>query len=193
MTSGPSVYRVEFDANRYAALDTVDPDGLDRLNRFVSPEPLADGWEPLRLKVVKELPVTPPLSDYADLLGALILSYRAAETLGDLLRPCGEFLPVVIEHESLDLQNTGEFVAFHLMRHSDSLDVENSQFGYFPDGTVQKITRYQFRVDRLKRETMFRLPIKPRMRVYATERVAERARRAALTGCVFVTLLAEDG
>jgi len=163
----------------------VDHDGLDRLRQLGSPERLAEGWQTLRLELVDEPALS--LSDYTDLLGTIILSRRAVEALGEFLHASGEILSVEIGRNASQ-RSAQDYSIFHVTRVSDALDVDQSSFDYFPDGTVRAITKYQFVPERLEPESFFRLGIKPRLRLYATEKVVRRARAAGLTGCEFLAL-----
>lgn len=172
-----NVYILDADANRYQNLVLVDDDEWDELGEWFDGSPIGSAWRPVQVEVLREHKKRPP-SDFPSLSPIIpVFSERAVESIGPLLKPHGEILP-------LDCRE-GVYYAFNTTCVIDALDQEQSQFERFRDGRVMDIKRHVFDADKIGISAIFLLPYLRRSRVYVTDLFVERVQEARLTGFDF--------
>jgi prepilin-type processing-associated H-X9-DG protein len=109
--------------------------------------------------------------------GALVVTPRAREVLGEVLGDDAEMLPLRHDGEDLWLVNP--------WRQVDALDEENSEIKRFPStGRVMGITRYAFKEDMIKGLSCFTIP-QLRNVMFVDGSVADAAQRTGLAGVIF--------
>lgn len=181
MASSPTdireVYRLEFDANRYAALVPVDEADYDWRAPFDG-RPVGSDWSPPLLYWETE-DDKHPIGDYSTFSGEPVFSDRAVDILDDLLDGRGELLPLAVAGSS-----EGRWWLFNITRLSDALDEQHSELRYFDDGRILGIDRWEFHSDRLAGETIFR-PARKLIYPCVTDAFRERVEQAQLTGWVW--------
>jgi len=187
-TRPSAVYELAYQANDYAALQTVDDHGF---NRVSDPDafdgtPMAASWEPLPMFWETEDGAFAP-SDFSRVAGGgLVFSARALEALSDLLEGRGELLEIEVVDGS-------DYHLFNVTHVIDALDEERSEVAYFSDGGVMDVKRYEFRPEELEGETLFKLSqLSHSYDHYVTDAFVERAERAELTGFDFGRLWDRD-
>lgn len=182
MASSPisvsEVYILDFDANRFASLLSVEEsDDMELLMDRFHGVPIRDQWEPIRMYWETNAG-TRPLSDFSTIIGGgVVFNARALEALGDLLEGRGEMLP-------LEVEAPDAYHVFNVTRLSEALDEERSEFVYFSDGRIMVTAddRYEFDVAELASETIFKLPQIPEVYEYVTDAFRQRVEEAGLTG-----------
>jgi hypothetical protein len=171
------VYRLEPDPFG-PWIEVVEPtDLVDQLHGEQSGQ---DRWTPVAARVADpphELPHPAPDFPRFASPGVLLLSRRAADTLGDLLEPHGEFLPL----EGVP------YLLFHVTRMLDALDEERSRLVRLAmfegrPATVAQVSRFALHAEVVTGATVFRMTAIPRGGIFVTDRFVERGRTAALTG-----------
>ena len=109
---------------------------------------------------------------------ACMLSHRAADQLGEVLLPYGEFLPVDC--------NEGEFVIYHCMNQLDSaLDVDRSEGGRSRDGRLLSLKKPVFRRAIVHRQDVFRVPAPNPYTIFVSDAVVAFANESDLRGLRF--------
>jgi len=178
-TSPQEVYILDFAANDFASLRTVDERDLDQLLDAFDGTPMGTTWTPVRMSWETE-GGTRPLSDFSTIGGGgLVLSGPALEVLDDLLVGRGELLP-------LDVTGGEEYYVFNVTRLSEALDEEESELVYFESsGRLMAIERFEFDPDSLVGETVFKLAQKPKGHEYVTDAFRRRVEEGGLTGFVW--------
>lgn len=168
-----TVYRVDFD-DRYAGLVLADEADMDALGEFRG-SPRAEDWKPVRMRWEHD-GASYPQPDFAYVLGAIAISARAREAIGELLDGRVECLSVDVEDgEPVWLANV-----LHL---SDALDEADSEFAYFRSGRIMHIERHAFHPERLQDETVFRVRQVPRCTSTPPNASSGRSRRRGCRGC----------
>jgi hypothetical protein len=128
-----AVYRLSFDAARFAKLEVIGEEALDRFIDGFDTEPMHAGWG--RVEVRKgpwndELPV----ADFSAVFGGVpVLSARAVSTLSSRLHRYGELLPL----ESA----LGDLVAFNVTATADVMDEQASAGDWFEPGRLMDLQR----------------------------------------------------
>src|ERR1700737_155861 len=113
-----NVYILESDTKYKGIVPVGGPEVLDELKRF-NGKPIGDSWEPLRVEFNEELPTSGLASDFPTFLKTVpAFSRRAAELLGNLLKPYGEILPLICD--------SGEYFAYNVTTLVDAMDLEAS-------------------------------------------------------------------
>jgi len=145
--------------------------------------PLADTWEPLKVKVYHKDPAGKRLlpGDFPALLpGVAVMSRRAVDTLRDLLEPNGEILPLLCDE--------GEYFLYNVTREIDALDLERCELDLYSSGRISHIKSYAFKPEVVRGEVIFKTPTLRYSPIYVTDRFVERVESAGLRGFDFVPL-----
>jgi hypothetical protein len=111
--------------------------------------------------------------DYAQLGVLPVLSQRAVDELGELLGPCGEFLPLSTAER--------EYSVYHCTIFADVLDESLSTVRRFESGKVMWVERFVFRPGCLE-AAAFRIPQLPRSHTFVSAAVADQVLRSGLSG-----------
>ncbi len=172
-TDPAEVYVLDFDANNFASLHTLDEDDLDRFEPLDG-TPMAPAWQPVKTRWVTN-DGTRPIPDFSTLSSAPVFNARALAVLGDLLEGRGELLP-------LDVEDADDHYAFNCTRLSEALDEQRSELAYFRSGRVMAVDRFEFDSRELAGETIFKITQEPRSAEYVSALVRRRAEEAGLTG-----------
>ncbi len=172
-TDPAEVYLLDFDANNFARLNTIDLNDLDRFEPLDG-TPMAPAWQPVKTRWVTNKG-TRPIPDFSTISGAPVFNARALAVLGDLLEGRGELLP-------LDVEDAEDHYAFNCTRLSDALDEERSELAYFRTGRVMAVDRYEFDQRKLVGDTIFKIIQKRRSSKYVTDLFRRRAEEAGLSG-----------
>lgn len=119
-----------------------------------------------------------PFNDYPCVDAYPAFSRRASHALRDFLEPNGEGLPLESER--------GEFYYYNVTTVVDALDLRKSKINFWPDWpmTAQSIDRFEFRPDKLKGLSIFRIVDWP-MPVLVTREFVNRVHDAGLNGFRF--------
>lgn len=177
LTEPAEVYVLDFDANSFAALHTLDEDRLDRFEPLDG-TPMARHWRPIATRWVTN-DGTRPIPDFSTLSGAPVFNARALKVLGDLLKGRGELL-------RLQVEDADDHFAFNCTHFSDALDEARSEFKrYESSGRIMRIVRHEFDAEGLRGETLFRLAQKPKRQEYVTDAFKQRVEEAGLSGFVW--------
>jgi A nuclease family of the HNH/ENDO VII superfamily with conserved AHH len=168
-----SVYTLDFDINAFSGLHVPDPADRERI-RAGEGGSMADAWVPPT--VAWDTESGDPRADYTrvDMLPAF--GEDAYRRLTTLLEGRGEILP-------LNVTQGPPAVAFNVTRLvDDAFDEERSVIKRFDDGRIMRIKEAVFRPELLEGETIFKLAVWPKGRVYVTGAFVEAAERAGITG-----------
>jgi len=184
------VYRAE-SSDAYSPLIIADPDSVAEL--------LLDQFD--GTPIVGELPdvLLTPCRDYGILplpdcdlpygLGAIVVSQKAVDCLGDILRLAGELYPA--------RTSTGSYYFLNVTTVIDCLDYDKSVLEFWPalpqfmkDGLsgrhkVHHVSRYEFLPDRIGGAPLFKLPEFPSSPPYVTCKFVHEFAEAGLTGLEF--------
>lgn len=182
MASSPEVpaevYRLQFDANRYAALLSVDEADWD----WEAPrwgQPVGAQWAPPpHYWETEDTPTDRPIPDYSEIDSVPVFSERALAALGELLEGRGERLELPVT------DSEQQWRMFNITRLSEALDEDGSEIERFDDGRIMWIDRYAFHAELLAGETIFKLAPDPIHR-YVTDAFRRRVEQAGLTGFVW--------
>jgi hypothetical protein len=167
----------------FAVLLHADEHDLDRLIDAFDGSPMASGWSPMRFFWETDHGAR-PIPDFTEIGQAPVFNQRALEALSDLLTGRAELLPIEVPDDGgLEIANVTEV--------RDALDEDASELKRFYDGRVMRITRYVFDAAKLDEATIFKLP-QQRGRTYVTDRFADRAREAGLTGMDLIERWRDD-
>jgi hypothetical protein len=155
------IYQVLSDVNRLRSATTINwQDRSDEMTRYGVP--LAACWRTLALKSYK---AKRPIGLFIQLAaGEFILTKQAEkdETLLELLKPDGEFLPVTVDGKPMRFHN--------ITRFTDCLDYEKSQWRWDMIGQVPGgISHPRFIPEKVPVGRMFRLMEYPVPRYVATD------------------------
>lgn len=175
------VYVLDFDANAFARLHTVEQNDRDRIEPLDG-TPMDQDWRSMATRWVTN-DGTRPIPDFSTLSGAPVFNARALEALGDLLEGRGELL-------RLQVEGADDHFAFNCTHVSDALDEGRSEFKrYESSGRIMRIVRHEFDADRLRGETLFRLAQKRKRKEYVTDAFRQRVEEAGLTGFLWDRLV----
>jgi hypothetical protein len=155
------IYEVMIDVDRLRSATTINwQDRSDEMTRYGVP--LAACWRTLALKSYKSKRPTGLFIQIS--LGEFILTKQAEkdETLLELLKPDGEFLPVTVDGKPMRFHN--------ITRFTDCLDYEKSQWRWDMIGQVPGgISHPRFIPEKVPVGRMFRLMEYPGPRYLATD------------------------
>ena len=184
-SSDLDVYVLSADSNHYDNLRFATEADIDRSLDGFGGEPMAAGWEPIRVEVhPPEFPVGPDTTtDFPGLGGVTVFNARAAEALSDLLEGRGELLALEVEGGGDPYR---ELYAFNVTRLSDALDEQRSELIHFDDGErIMDVERFAFDPGKLVGETVFKLEQMPNWYVFVTGALVRRVEEAGLRGFSF--------
>ncbi|SEM83736.1 imm11 family protein [Lihuaxuella thermophila] len=160
---------------QYQSVMTIEENLLDRFEQFG--QPLEHDWKPIEMFVPdakKEL----PKSDFPNFLTDVpIFNQNAKNAFYELLRPNGEFLPVIIEGE--------KHYAFNTINRIDALDEEASDVKRFKSsGRIMKVIKYKFIPEKVQGQVIFKIPQDPGS-VYVSNTFLAKYQEHELTGLMF--------
>src|SRR3990172_9515355 len=115
--------------------------------------PRREGWEPVRVYLLKE--TENHLCEYSDFRWlhqhVPVLKRRAVDAVGEVLSKYGELLPLSCDE--------AELVAFNACRVIDALDLEGTQVVRFPDSErIMRVESYAFKAETLQGVQVFKVP-----------------------------------
>jgi A nuclease family of the HNH/ENDO VII superfamily with conserved AHH len=167
------VYSLSFAADDFAGLYIPDRGERERM-RSLEGRPMADAWQPPTVEW--ETGIGRPLADYTrvDILPAF--TEDAYRRLALLLDGRGEVLPLTVTQGP-------PAVAFNVTRFVDeALDQERSVIDRYSTGRIAEVDEPYFRSELLEGETIFKLALMPKGRIYVTDTFVESAEREGITG-----------
>lgn len=177
-----TVYRLDPDNDHFHNFALVDESAATIYHRF-NGTPLGSEWRPLEIMAVDTDDELAVLGDHA-LLGTIpVFSERAVTALADVLRGNGELLPLAYARQP--------YLAFNTTTVVDALDASRSKVNYFTSGRVMSIDDFVFRPERVRGQTIFKIPELPRAFVFVTDDFVDRVRAAELRGFDFVEIWRE--
>jgi hypothetical protein len=116
---------------------------------------------------------------------AVVLRDEAIETVGSLLRPHGEILPLVCDEARLAL--------FAAPVVAGALDEDRSELVRFGSGRIMVLRTPAFHVSALRGAAAFKLAEMPRGDLYLTDTLVDAIRATGLTAGTDFTLLYDQG
>lgn len=163
----------------YELCHPADPGDFETFNVAVNGEQRAEGWQPIRVRLIsseggKRLAAadSPWLGDHA-----LILRPRAVAVLGAILLRCGELLPLRCEDaEGLVVLNP---------RCLPALDEARSTIRRFRSGRAMVVERYEFLGHALVGAAAFKIPTLRVSPTFVSQVVVDAWDRAGLRGLKF--------
>lgn len=140
-------------------------------------------WSPVRMRLLlaDDEERTLEKSDFP-WLGehVLILSSRAVDAVGGLLRNDGELLPLACDEQELWVFNPTTVV--------DALDQNRSELRRFDSGRIMAVSNYVFRAELVGDAVAFKVPELHRVSTFVTERFVDAVKSAGLRGVDFEML-----
>jgi hypothetical protein len=142
-----------------------------------------DSWTPVKMRrlTTDERGRTLAESDFPSCSGGdmLLLRQRAVDALGELLRACGELLP-------LECTGGAPLWTLNVTTLLDALDEDRSKLLRMPDsGEILRVKVPFFRSEGVAQAQLFKLARMPRGLIYVTEPVAQRIKSLPLRGIDF--------
>jgi hypothetical protein len=144
--------------------------------RMLAERPVGSGWEPIHMTLLKvDDHGLPHQGAYLPWLGseAIVLRDEAIETVGALLRPHGELLPLLCDDARLTL--------FAAPAVAGVLDENRSDLDRFGSGRVMALRAPVFRADVLGSTGAFKLAEMPRGDLFLTGDLVEAIRATGMT------------
>lgn len=119
-----------------------------------------------------------------------IFSQRVLDSLGSMLMPYGEFLPVDCPSASMNLY------FFNVTRGIHAMDVEKTQYGYIYElyGNLRRhdVTNYVFRPEKVRDEVIFKDLSTIKSSIYVTDQFVQAVIDANLKGFIFRRVWSEE-
>jgi hypothetical protein len=179
-----NVYKLDSDANNYENID-IHPLGqlYDFSNQFAG-NPLRIPLGKMKFKL--RYPGKRPTGDFPTLIPNIpVFSRKAVESLKDMLEPNGELLPIKCDNEN--------FLLFNVTRVIDALDEFHSVLKRFKcDGSIMDIDRHAFIPEKIKEETVFKIPQMVTMDVFVTDWFVHRVKFSRLKGFRFSLVWSDE-
>lgn len=144
------LFRYKPDVNRYACIEMAGDfisGVLPIVDKFNAGTSLVDEWKPVEIAFDMSMG---DISDFPGLQESIpVFSRRAWEILGPLVNNDVEALPLVCPQ--------GEYFAINVLSIVDCLDQARSSLTRRPDGRVQKVLSYAFKLNCLHGKHMIKL------------------------------------
>jgi hypothetical protein len=161
------------DSDNYDSLALASSNAVDRLRSFDG-RPLAKGWRPLTVRIVK----AQRRSDFPSLVSHVpVFNERALKALRPLLGDTVEALPLKCAE--------GAFFAINVLDVTDCLDMDRSEMKLYPSGGIMYITRHVFDEGCAEGKHMFKITQGPLHETYVSDAFRQHVERARLTGLTF--------
>jgi hypothetical protein len=161
------------DSDNHDSLALASSSAVDRLKSFDG-RPLAKGWRPFTVKVVKAR----KRSDFPSLAGHVpVFSKRALDALGSLLGHAIEALPLKCSE--------GMFFAINVLELTDCLDMARSEVKRYSSGGIMYISRHVFDEGGVEGKHIFKSNQAPLYETYVSEEFRRRVEGERLAGLIF--------
>jgi hypothetical protein len=149
-----SVFRIRPNLDEYLSLTANEADIARLVNEGAfKGQPMAASWVPLRvwMQEVYQDDRRRILGDFVNFIsGCLVMTARAADALGAMLRPAGEFL---------SLDSDLPLVAWNCTEVINALDPARTKGVKYPSGVgYMRVSRYVLRQDSLDDHAIFKVP-----------------------------------
>jgi hypothetical protein len=180
--TGHDVYaclRLEFEEDRKAFLPLFDGVSID-----------TSIWKPFKTIRVPEYPgnLTKPFGDRAAIethYDPMVLSRRALDALLPHIGHLGQVLPLTFDE--------CEYALFNITNVIDALDESASDIWRFPSsGRIGDIKRYAFKTQAVRDQLLFKIPQRPKLFAFCTDRFVKLVQDAKLTGFGFEKLWSDE-
>lgn len=151
---------------------------------------LKDKWHSRRIKLEgMKYPLLDNVSCGCDCTP--VFSQRVLDTLGNMISPFGEFLPIDCPNASMNLYY------FNVTNGIYGMDIDKTQYGYireYQDGDIHRhdVTLYVFRPDVIRDEVIFKDLSTIKSSIYVTDRFVQAVIDANLTGFIFRRVWSEE-
>jgi hypothetical protein len=148
-----AIWRIDQDSKKYQGLFVKNPQDSLVLGDLHKTQPLANTWVPLEVvddaEVYQGLKVQPiwGISNFPGLYIIQAWDQRAVDILKPLIANQAEILP--LKHP------TSIYYAIHIIEVIRCLDYDRSEFTYWMDGNIRKITKFVFKDSCLDGKHMF--------------------------------------
>ena len=131
-------------------------------------------WPRVAVRVVRDGSGGTTATDFGIVWTEPALSFRALETLSDLLRQDGQVLPLASED--------GDYCVYNVTALLDALDEDRSVVQRFSTGGIKNVQRFAFHPDVIANHAIFKIPQLPRAHTFVTDAFVRQAHSARLTG-----------
>jgi hypothetical protein len=178
-----NVYKLDTDVENYESI-YIHPSGqlYDVTNQF-NGDSLKLSLESMTFKFYQE---GLPKGDFPSLIPNIpVFSRKAVDSLKDMLVLNGELLRINCDNQ--------EFFLFNVTRVIDALDESKSAIERFKSsGRIMDIDRHAFIPEKIKEETVFKIPQMVTMDVFVTDWFVHRVKFSRLKGFKFPLVWSSD-
>jgi hypothetical protein len=131
--------------------------------------------------------LTKPLGDRAAIearYDPMVLSRKALDALLPHIGHLGQVLPLTFDE--------CEYFFFNITNVIDAVDLDASEIVRYPDGGLSRIKRYAFKPQAVRDQLLFKIPQRPKLFAFCTDRFVKLVQDAKLTGFGFEKVWSDE-